>query len=114
MASFEVLRRYLQTVTNDQINYGMKNFLTQEDIDAITERRHPKFNAVNRLGLIVKAASQMDLARGLRYTADKSEALVEINQDYPTTPKGFLDWRKKLLREIDDTKKRFNLSIAAS
>ena len=45
MASFEVLRRYLQTVTNEQIDFGMKHFLTQEDIDAITERRHPRFNS---------------------------------------------------------------------
>ncbi|MDA4119840.1 MAG: NAD(P)/FAD-dependent oxidoreductase, partial [Thaumarchaeota archaeon] len=44
MASFEVLRRYLQTVTNDQINYGMKYFLSEEDVTAITERKHPEFN----------------------------------------------------------------------
>jgi len=44
MASFEVLRRYLQTVTNEQINYGMKHFLSEEDVTAITERKHPEFN----------------------------------------------------------------------
>jgi len=114
MASFEVLRRYLQTITNEQINYGMKNFLTQEDIDAITERRHPKFNAVNRLGLIVKAASQMDLAKGLRFTADKSKALVDLNLEYPKTPKGFPDWKKKIEKEIDETKTRFAPKEAAA
>ena len=41
MASFEVLRRYLQTLTNEQINYGMKHFLSEEDVDAISERTPP-------------------------------------------------------------------------
>ena len=116
MASFEVLRRYLQTITNEQIDFGMKHFLTQEDIDAITERRHPKFNAISKLNpiLLMRVASQMELAKGLRYTADKSEALVAHNLDYPATPKGCPEWRKKLLVEIDDTKRRFNMSGAAS
>ncbi|HUI01214.1 MAG TPA: NAD(P)/FAD-dependent oxidoreductase [Nitrososphaerales archaeon] len=110
MASFEVLRRYLQTVTNEQIDFGMKHFLTQEDIDAITERRHPKFNAVNKLNpkLLVRAAQRMELARGLRYTADMSESLVNHNLKYPTTPKGFPEWKKQIVKLIGETKTRFN------
>jgi digeranylgeranylglycerophospholipid reductase len=116
MASFEVLRRYLQTVTNEQIDFGMKHFLTQEDIDAITERRHPKFNAVNKLNpkLLVRAAQRMELARGLRYTADMSESLVNHNLKYPTTPKGFPEWKKQIVKLIDETKTRFNMSVAAA
>lgn len=116
MASFEVLRRYLQTITNEQIDFGMKHFLTQEDIDAITERRHPRFSSISKLNpvLLMRVASQMELAKGLRYTADKSEALVKHNLEYPGTPKGFPEWRKKLLVEIDDTKRRFNMSGAAA
>ncbi len=116
MASFEVLRRYLQTVTNEQIDFGMKHFLTQEDIDAITERRHPKFRSISKLNpvLLMKAASQMELAKGLRYTADKSEALVELNLKYPETPKGFPEWRKQIVKEIDETKARFNMTEAAA
>jgi len=114
MASFEVLRRYLQTVTNEQIDFGMKHFLTQEDIDAITERRHPRFNSINKLNpvLLMRVASQMELAKGLRYTADKSEALVQLNLKYPTTPAGFPDWKKKMDKEIDETKQRLNPAAA--
>jgi len=114
MASFEVLRRYLQTVTNEQIDFGMKHFLTQEDIDAITERRHPRFNSINKLNpvLLMRVASQMELAKGLRYTADKSEALVQLNLKYPTTPKGFPEWKKKMDKEMDETKQRLNPAAA--
>ena len=85
MASFEVLRRYLQTITNEQIDFGMKHFLTQEDIDAITREASPRVQRHQMLNpmLLMRVASQMELAKGLRYTADKSEALVQHNLDIP-------------------------------
>jgi digeranylgeranylglycerophospholipid reductase len=108
MASFEVLRRYLQTVTNEQIDFGMKHFLTEEDINMIRDRKHPRFNAIQMLNpvLLMRVASQMDLAKGLRYTADKSQALVDLNLQYPESPKGFPDWKKKMDAEMGETKQR--------
>ncbi|MGH9973352.1 MAG: NAD(P)/FAD-dependent oxidoreductase, partial [Nitrososphaeraceae archaeon] len=40
-AGLEVFRRLLQKLTNDQINYGMKHFLSKLDIDNITNGEHP-------------------------------------------------------------------------
>ncbi|MDA4134398.1 MAG: NAD(P)/FAD-dependent oxidoreductase [Thaumarchaeota archaeon] len=109
MASFEVLRRYLQTLTNEQINYGMKHFLSEEDVRAISERRHPEFNRTQMMNpiLLLRALSEYDLAKGLRYTAKKSQTLVQHNLAYPTTPGGFVAWRKTLLGEIQETTERF-------
>ncbi len=109
MASFEVLRRYLQTLTNEQINYGMKHFLSEEDIRAISERRHPEFNRTQMMNpiLLLRALSEYDLAKGLRYTAKKSQTLVQHNLAYPTTPAGFVAWKKTLLGEIEETTERF-------
>ncbi len=109
MASFEVLRRYLQTVTNDQINYGMKHFLSEEDVIAITERKHPEFNRARFMNpaMWVRILAQLSLARGLRYTVTKSAALVEINLDYPESPGGFEVWTKRLGRELLETVQKF-------
>jgi flavin-dependent dehydrogenase len=109
MASFEVLRRYLQTVTNEQINYGMKNFLSQEDIDAITERKHPQFNQARFMNpaMWFRVLGQLSLARGLRYTVKKSAALVAINLAYPESPKEFQDWQKRLAKELAETVEKF-------
>ncbi len=109
MASFEVLRRYLQTVTNDQINYGMKYFLSEEDITAITERKHPEFNQARFMNpaMWFRVLGQLSLARGLRYTVKKSAALVEINLGYPESPKGFDEWEKRLGRELAETVEKF-------
>ncbi|HLQ07193.1 MAG TPA: NAD(P)/FAD-dependent oxidoreductase, partial [Nitrososphaerales archaeon] len=109
MASFEVLRRYLQTVTNDQINYGMKYFLSEEDVTAITERKHPEFNQARFMNpaMWFRVLGQLSLARGLRYTVKKSAALVEINLGYPESSKGFEDWQKRLGRELAETVEKF-------
>ena len=109
MASFEVLRRYLQTVTNDQINYGMKYFLSEEDVNAITERKHPQFNQARFMNpaMWFRVLGQLSLARGLRYTVQKSAALVAINLEYPGTPGGFGAWQKNLRRELAETVDKF-------
>jgi len=109
MASFEVLRRYLQTVTNEQINYGMKHFLSEDDIESITERKHPEFNQARFMNpaMWVRILGQLSLARGLRYTVKKSAALVGINLRFPETPKGFDQWKKELGEELEETVARF-------
>ncbi len=109
MASFEVLRRYLQTVTNDQINYGMEHFLSEEDVAAITERKHPEFNQARFMNpaMWFRVLRQLSLARGLRYTVKKSAALVEINLAYPDSPKGFGEWQKRLGKELAETVEKF-------
>jgi intein/homing endonuclease len=115
MASFEVLRRYLQTVNNEQINYGMKHFLSEDDVQAITERKHPEFNRARFMNptMWFRILSQLSLARGLRYTVAKSAALVEINLAYPDSPKDFSDWQKRLGRELAETVEKFKpLDIA--
>ena len=116
MASFEVLRRFLQTVTNEQLDYGMKHFLSEEDVQAITERKHPEFNRAKFMSPVMwfRVATQLSLARGLRYTVEKSSALVAHNLRYPDSPAGFEQWRSGLLAEINETTERFKLGEAAA
>ena len=111
MASFEILRKYLQTLTNDEISYGMKNFLSQEDIDDITRRQHPKFNKVKIFNpiMLIKILTHTKLASGLKYTSSKSSKLIKHNLNYPTNPEDFEKWQKELLNEINEADIRFNL-----
>jgi flavin-dependent dehydrogenase len=113
MASFEVLRRYLQTLSNEQINYGMKYFLSEEDVQAITERRHPEFSRAQFFNpiLLLRVLSEFELAKGLRYTARKSQVLVEHNLKFPESPKGFEPWKKKLHEELRETTIRFKTEV---
>jgi digeranylgeranylglycerophospholipid reductase len=102
MASFEVLRRYLQTLTNDQISYGMKYFLSEDDIASIVNREHPKFSRLRLLNpaMMVRIAKEPKLAGGLKHTADMSEELISHNMNFPERPSGFAAWKAQLLVKL--------------
>ncbi|MFH0749221.1 MAG: NAD(P)/FAD-dependent oxidoreductase [Candidatus Bathyarchaeota archaeon] len=102
MASFEILRKYLQTLTNNQISYGMKHYLSEDDIQNIVRREHPKFNKVKMFSphLWFRILREPSLARGLKFISDLSERLITLNLAYPEKPNGFKVWRKQLLDEI--------------
>jgi flavin-dependent dehydrogenase len=110
MASFELLRRYLQTLSNEKISYGMKYFLSKDDVQNITKREHPNFGRVNLLNPIMwlRIFSNWDLAVGLRYTAKMSEALIDHNLNYPNDPEKFSDWHKELMRMMTGAFQKFS------
>jgi geranylgeranyl reductase family protein len=110
MASFEVLRRFLQILSNEDLNYGMKHFLGKDDVDSITRREHPEFERVN-LGdpaRILWALPRLALARGLRYAAQKSMRLIEHYMNYPDSPTGFEAWHAKFMAELREAYAKFS------
>jgi hypothetical protein len=111
MASFEVLRAYLQTLTNEQISYGMKHFLSADDIAHITRRQHPEFDRVRMFNPVMWARflAQPALAGNLRFTARKSESLIDHNLNYPEKPAGWFEWRKGLVKEMNEAFRRFGV-----
>ncbi len=95
-AGLEVFRRMLQGLTNDQINYGMKHFLSKMDIDKITKGEHPEFGTVSKLEMMIRGAMNKKLADDLRYCANINKTLTAHYYNYPETPDDFADWNKKL------------------
>ncbi|AIC15484.1 NAD(P)/FAD-dependent oxidoreductase [Nitrososphaera viennensis] len=95
-AGLEVFRRMLQGLTNDQINYGMKHFLSKMDIDKITKGEHPEFSTVDKLGMMIRGAMNKKLAEDLRYCANINKKLTDHYFNYPETPDGFSAWQKTL------------------
>lgn len=109
MASFEVLRRYLQTLPNEDIDFGMRYFLSEEDINLITHRKHPKFRNVALLNpsFVRRVMEKPGLARGLKFTSDVSERLIQHNSNYPDSPAGFEEWQKQLLTTLNEAFTKF-------
>ncbi|MEM3637920.1 MAG: hypothetical protein QXX17_01560 [Conexivisphaerales archaeon] len=116
MASFQVLRAYLQTLTNTQIDYGMKYFLSEDDVAHITRRQHPEFNRIRFLNPVmwVRILKEQRLASGLRYTAKKSQELIEHNLNFPEKPDGWFEWKKTLVRHINEAYRRLGINKVVS
>ena len=89
-AGLEVFRRMLQGLSNDQINYGMKHFLSKMDVDKITNGEHPQFSALNKLDILIRGALNKKLAENMKYTASVNERLMLHYRNYPNSPAGFL------------------------
>ena len=101
-AGLEVFRRMLQGLTNEQINYGMKHFLSKMDIDKITKGEHPEFSTVDKLGMMIRGAMNKKLAEDLKYTASIDKVLVNHYHNYPDSPEGFSEWHKILLGHLEE------------
>jgi digeranylgeranylglycerophospholipid reductase len=100
-AGLEVFRRMLQGLTNEQINYGMKHFLSKMDIDKITKGEHPEFSTVDKLGMIIRGAMNKKLAEDLKYCASVNKVLTDHYYNYPDAPEGFTEWQKILMRHLE-------------
>lgn len=101
-AGLEVFRRMLQSLTNEQIDYGMKHFLSKMDIDKITKGEHPEFSTVDKLGMIIRGAMNKKLAEDLKYCATINKVLVDHYYNYPEAPEGFPEWHKKLTGYLEE------------
>jgi digeranylgeranylglycerophospholipid reductase len=115
-AGLEVFRRMLQGLTNEQIDYGMKHFLSKMDIEKITQGEHPEFSTVDKLGMIIRGAMNKKLAEDLRYCARINRVLTDHYHNYPETPEGFLEWHNTVIRHLEDAFFRYktNPAVASS
>jgi flavin-dependent dehydrogenase len=106
-AGLEVFRRMLQGLTNEQINYGMKHFLSKMDVDKISKGEHPEFSTVDKIGIFIRGALNKKLAENLAYTSRLNEKLVEHYYNYPDTPETFIHWQQILNNYLDEAFSKF-------
>ncbi|HXG08060.1 MAG TPA: NAD(P)/FAD-dependent oxidoreductase [Nitrososphaera sp.] len=107
-AGLEVFRRMLQGLSNEQINYGMKHFLSKMDVDKITKGEHPEFSTVDKLGMMIRGAMNKKLAEDLKYCATMNKVLVDHYYNYPDGPEGFPEWQKKLSEYLGEAFAKYN------
>ena len=106
-AGLEVFRRMLQTLSNEQIDYGMKHFLSKLDIEKISIGEHPEFNTLDKFNLILRGALNKNLAEELRYTSQLNKKLVEHYRNYPIKPEGFSAWKSTLDAFLNEAYSKF-------
>ena len=102
-AGLELFRRLVQTMTNEQISYGMKHFLGNLDVEAISKGEHPDFTGLGKIGMIIRGAMNKTVASGLKYTSGQNQWLVDHYYNYPKDPSGFDEWNKNLHKTLDES-----------
>lgn len=105
-AGLELFRRLVQTLTNEQISYGMKHFLGNLDVESISKGEHPDFSGLGKVGMMIRGLMNRTVADGLRYTSAQNQWLVSHYNDYPEDPAGFEDWNRELHRTLAESYSR--------
>jgi len=101
-AGLELFRRLVQTLSNEQISYGMKHFLGNMDVESISKGEHPDFSGLGKVGMIIRGILNKTVAEGLKYTSGKNKLLVDHYNNYPKEPSGFYEWNKVLHRTLEE------------
>ena len=108
-AGLELFRRLVQTLTNEQISYGMKHFLGNLDVESISKGEHPDFSGLGKVGMMIRGLLNKTVAEGLRYTSAQNKWLVDHYNDYPRDPAGFDAWNKALHKKLDESYEKIEL-----
>ena len=109
-AGMEVFRIYLQSLNNEVLNYGFKNFLSKAEAEDLSYGRVTELSLASKLLMVLKGAANISAFRNLLYVVKKMKELNEIYAKYPQSPSEFLEWKKTVVAEIEDAKGRFKPS----
>jgi hypothetical protein len=93
--ALEAFRIYLQTLANDQINYGMRHFITTEEATMLSVGEIPEISTGSKLKKALRGLGNMQAFRGLVYTVRKMKELNAHFENYPKTPADYSAWKKK-------------------
>lgn len=96
-AGLDIFRIFLlKGVSNDEMNYGMKyQLITEEDIFKTSIGENVRLNITETARRGLKGLGKLSMLRRLRNTARLMREIKALYRKYPTSPKGFEEWKKK-------------------
>src|SRR5205809_1111562 len=107
-ARLEVFRMYLQTLNNDQINYGMRHFLSSDEATEISLGEMPHLSAAKKIVKLFRGLGSYKAFSGLVFTMARMRALNELYQNYPKDPAQFDAWKANVDSILAQGRARFH------
>ncbi|MEM3791368.1 MAG: FAD-dependent oxidoreductase [Candidatus Micrarchaeaceae archaeon] len=106
-AALEAFRVYLQSLNNDLLNYGMKNFITEEEAVVISYGRIPELSLTKKVEKLIHGVGNINAFRNLLYVLNVMKELNSLYARYPSNYKDFVSWKESVRKVIKDVKERF-------
>ena len=107
-AGLEAFRMYLQTLNNQEINYGMRHFLSSKEATEISLGEMPHLSPLEKLVKLFRGFGSYKAFRGLVYTMRQMETLNSLYQNYPKDPSQFDAWKQQVDSVLASARSRFN------
>lgn len=111
-AMLDVFRLMLQTLTNDQLNRGLRaRLLTEDEVLEISEKGSLELSLVNKLKIGLRLMKVPDVAAKLRLALRYMNEAKSLYESYPTDPSGLSSWYGKLVSIYREYASRLGISL---
>ncbi|MEM0010058.1 MAG: NAD(P)/FAD-dependent oxidoreductase, partial [Candidatus Bathyarchaeia archaeon] len=96
-ASLDIFRLFLQSLSNEDINYGMKyKIIREDDVLKAGIEGDVRLNITDATRRLFMGLGRVSFLRKLYKMAKKSKALKKIYEEYPLSPKNMPEWKLKI------------------
>ncbi|MBS7605835.1 MAG: NAD(P)/FAD-dependent oxidoreductase [Candidatus Bathyarchaeia archaeon] len=96
-AGLDVFRLFLQSLSNEDINYGMKyKIIREDDVLKAGIEGDVRLNITDATRRLFMGLGRVSFLRKLYKMAKKSRALKKIYEEYPLSPKNMPEWKLKI------------------
>ncbi len=103
-ASLDVFRIFLQCLSNEELNYGMKyGLIKEEDVLKASLGGDIKLSVTDTTRRIFKGLGKLQFLKRLHTMARISKKIKRLYKEYPDSPEGLPEWKAEvedLLRRI--------------
>ncbi len=95
-AGLDLFRMLLQSLSNDEMNYGMSHhIITDDDLLKASMGEDLKLNVTEKTSRLFKGLGCLSLLKKLNTTAKLMREVKELYRNYPSSPDGLAEWEKK-------------------
>jgi len=104
--SLDVLRVGLQSLSNQELNFGLKNqLLESKDILDIAAKGRAELGLLDMVTRAVRGIRKPGLLATLAFIHRKMGEMKDLYKQYPENPQSFLTWKEKMLQRLGGTRK---------
>ena len=106
-AALETFRMYLQTLDNSELNYGLRNFVTNKEAVAFLQDEVPELSFADKIVKVARGLRKFSAFRNLAFSISKMKALNNLYSEYPKSPSGFSEWKEQVDATLNAVRTRF-------
>lgn len=106
-AALETFRMYLQTLDNSELNYGLRNFVTNKEAVAFLQDEVPELSFADKIVKVARGLRKFSAFWNLAFSISKMKALNNLYSEYPKSPSGFNEWKEQVDATLNAVRTRF-------
>jgi digeranylgeranylglycerophospholipid reductase len=105
-AGLDIFRMLLQSLSNEEMNYGMSHHLiTDDDLLKASMGEDLKLNITDKTSRLFKGLGCLSLLKKLNTTAKLMKEIKELYRNYPSSPECLAEWETKTSQILEKAKK---------